>query len=68
MSSDFVYRELELVIDAENLINGAFKVVKQLRQNWLFDRMKFQVRIQNYSSKIWSSLIESEQVSTYLQI
>jgi hypothetical protein len=46
MSSDFVYRELELVIDAENLINGAFKVVKQLRQNWLFDGMKFQVRIQ----------------------
>ena len=40
-----MYREIELVVDMDNLINGAFEVVKQLRRNWLFDRMKFQVRI-----------------------
>ncbi|XP_046646028.1 ethanolamine kinase 2-like isoform X1 [Daphnia pulicaria] len=41
MSSDCVYCELELVIDRDNLISGALKVINQLRKNWLFDRLKF---------------------------
>jgi hypothetical protein len=48
MSSDCVYCELELVIDRDNLISGALKVINQLRKNWLFDRLKFKVRMKSF--------------------
>ncbi len=48
MSFDCEYCELELVIDRENLISGALKVINQIRKNWLFDRLKFKVRIKSF--------------------
>jgi hypothetical protein len=62
MSSDCVYCELELVIDRDNLISGALKVINQLRKNWLFDRLKFKVRMKSFINiklayRYWKSYI-----------
>lgn len=41
---DSSYKELGLVIDKNDLINGIYEVIKLLRPDWVFNNMKFQVK------------------------
>ncbi|KAI9559009.1 hypothetical protein GHT06_015798 [Daphnia sinensis] len=43
MSSKCSHQKFELIVQRTNLVSGAFEVVKQLRPQWSFDKMKFQI-------------------------
>ncbi|XP_057369567.1 ethanolamine kinase 1-like [Daphnia carinata] len=52
MSSKCSYQKFELIVQRTNLVGGAFEVVKQLRSEWSFDKMKFQIFIGGITNQL----------------